>query len=421
MRLWLIPLTYTIAAFLCGFTVPRIEYAYIDWYTVISPASAQAFLSAVASGMMALTAIVFSVAFVVVQFSAVAYSPRLVLWLARDPLLFHSLGTFIATFVYSLWTLAWVDRGGTGKVPLLSALVVGLLLVLSMFLFTRMVQNLNDLQISNVLHTIGNRGREVIREMFERLDEANNGATSPSRRNGETLGPATQTLTYAGEPRVIAEFDLDRLVRIAEQSGAVIVMVQAVGDTVFEGNVLVSVHGARGRIDERELRRCIKLAQERTFEQDPKYPLRLLVDIAIKALSPAVNDPTTAVQALDQIEDLLRRLGQHELDAGHARDAGGELRLIYPMPTWEDYLDLAFDEIRQFGNTSVQVMRRLRSTLVDLAASLASAERADAVRRCLLHLDVGIERSPLDEEDRATARQQDRQGLGQTRKRGESV
>lgn len=421
MRLWLIPLTYTIVAFLCGFTVPRIEHAYIDWYTVISPASAQAFLSAVASGMMALTAIVFSVAFVVVQFSAVAYSPRLVLWLARDPLLFHSLGTFIATFVYSLWTLAWVDRGGTGKVPLLSALVVGLLLVLSMFLFTRMVQNLNDLQISNVLHTIGNRGREVIRQMFERLDMANNGAASPPRRNDETLGPATQTVTYAGEPRVIAEFDLDRLVRIAEQAGAVIVMVQAVGDTVFEGNVLVSVHAARSRIDERELWRCIKLAQERTFEQDPKYPLRLLVDIAIKALSPAVNDPTTAVQALDQIEDLLRRLGRHELDAGYVRDAGEKLRLIQPMPTWEDYLDLAFDEIRQFGNTSVQVMRRLRSTLVDLAASLPSAERAEAVRRCLIQLDVGIERSPFDEEDRATARQQDRQGLGQTRKRDESV
>jgi uncharacterized membrane protein len=89
------------------------------------------------------------------------------------------------------------------------------------------------------------------------------------------------------------------------------------------------------------------------------------------------------------------------------------------MPTWDDYLTLAFDEIRQYGTTSVQVMRRLRSALVDLAASLTSAERADAVRRYLKHLDMVIERSGLDDEDRVKARQEDRQGLGLTRKRAE--
>jgi uncharacterized membrane protein len=106
-----------------------------------------------------------------------------------------------------------------------------------------------------------------------------------------------------------------------------------------------------------------------------------LVDIAIKALSPAINDPTTAVQTIDQIEDLLRRLGEHELDAGCASDTNGVVRLIFPMPTWKDYLTLALDEIRQYGVTSVQVMRRLRSALVGLADSLSSTERANAVRR----------------------------------------
>lgn len=417
MRLWLIPLIYTIVAFACGFTLPRIEYAFLEGSNMIAVSSAQAYLSAVASGMMAITGIVFAVAFVVVQFSSVAYSPRLVLWLARDPLLFHSLGTFIATFVYSLWSLAWVDRGGSGRVPLVSAFIVGGLLVISMVLFARLVQSLNNLQISNVLHTIGDRGREVIAAMFERVDESSRRAAAmPPAAVGDGLAPATQTVIYAGSPRVIAEFDLDRLVRTAQQAGAVIVMIHAVGDTIFEGNPLISVHGAQARLDERELLHGVKLSLERTFEQDPKYALRLLVDIAIRALSPAVNDPTTAVQALDQIEDLLRRLGRGDLEPGNARDAGGALRVVYPKPSWEDYLDLAFDEIRLFGNTSVQVMRRLRSTLVDLAASLTNAERAEAVRRCLLHLDLGIERSPLDDEDRETARHADRQGLGQTRR-----
>ena len=101
-------------------------------------------------------------------------------------------------------------------------------------------------------------------------------------------------------------------------------------------------------LPEQALLRAVQVGRERTFEQDPKYPMRLLVDIAIKALSPAINDPTTAVQAIDQIEDLLRRLGG-ELDAGGVADAQGVLRLVFPTPTWEDYLALAFDEIRQYG------------------------------------------------------------------------
>jgi uncharacterized membrane protein len=107
------------------------------------------------------------------------------------------------------------------------------------------------------------------------------------------------------------------------------------------------------------------------------------------------------------------------LDAGYAKDTNGILRLVFPMPTWEDYLTLAFDEIRQYGATSVQVMRRLRSALVGLMDSLPNAGRADAVRQYLERLDLGIERSPLDAADRITARQEDRQGLGLARRPAE--
>src|SRR3954451_24584622 len=102
MRLWLIPLVYALVSTLCGYVLPRLEHEYFASYAIVSAASAQAFLSAVASGMMALTGIVFSVAFVMVQFSAIAYSPRLVLWFPRQPSLYHSLGVFVATFVFSL-------------------------------------------------------------------------------------------------------------------------------------------------------------------------------------------------------------------------------------------------------------------------------------------------------------------------------
>jgi len=420
--MWLIPMVYAVGSMAVGIWLPRLERAYLGSYTLdMSVSSAQAYLSAGASGMMALTGIVFSIAFVMVQFSAIAYSPRLVLWFARDYTLFHSLGVFVATFVYALCTLAWVDRGGSATVPLFSSILAAAMLMLSILLFSRLVQRLSDLQIANVLHMIGDKGREVIRDMFQAADTRPNGRANVKIEPAEEAcrGPITQTLRHAGGPRTIARLDVAALVNLAREAEAVIVMESAVGDTLVDGAPLLRVHGPGKQLSERLLRRAIRLEMERTFEQDPKYPLRLLVDVAIKALSPDINDPTTAVQAIDQIEDLLRRLGRAGFDTGHATDVNGDVRLVIPMPTWNDYLTLALDEIRQYGAGSVQVMRRLRSALAAVAESLHSADRAEAVRKYLTHLDLAIDHSPLDAEDRTVARQEDRQGLGLTRRRVE--
>jgi uncharacterized membrane protein len=418
MQPWMIPLLYVAAAVLCGFVLPRLENQFLEAFThAVSVASAQAALSAIASGMLALTGIVFALAFVMVQFSAVAYSPRLVMWLSNDPVLFHSLGLFIATFLYSIATMGWIDRGGNGKVPLFSTMLVLVLLIVSMTAFARLVQRLNNLQISNVLHLIGQRGRDVIRAMFPRL-EADSGVSRESWKKAAeeaSLRPIMQTLRYSGEPWTISHFEIDALVRQASASDALIVMECAVGDTLVDDALLLRVHGGKQPLAETRLRQAIRLARERTFEQDPKYPLRLLVDIAIRALSPAINDPTTAVQALDQIEDLLLRLGRRALDAGCVRDERGVLRLIFPTPTWEDYLTLAFDEIRQYGATSVQVMRRLRAALLTLSDSVTEAGRKTAVRSYLQHLDLVVEHSTLDALDRGMALREDRQGLGLSR------
>jgi uncharacterized membrane protein len=418
MHLWLIPMIYAAASFICGITLPRLEQAYFPYSSGISIASAQAFLSALASGMIGLTGIVFTVSLVMVQFSAIAYSPRLVLLLARDPKLFHSLGVFIATFTYSLSILLYVDRNGSGVVPLLSGVLVAGLLLLSMLLFSALMKGLRDLQITYVLHTIGDRGRDVLRETFQRVDEEEDNRLKCGRMTGNVseLGPVFQTLRFFAAPRTITSLDIGDLVRQAQKAEAVIVMVCGVGDTLVENTLLLQVHGAGTALPERNLIRAIHFGFERTSEQDPKYPIRLLVDIAIKALSPAINDPTTAVQAIDQIEDLLRRLGGHDLDAGYGYDADGVLRLIFPMPTWEDYVVLAFDEIRHYGAGSVQVMRRLKSALLGLADSVTTDERIEAVHRYLKQLDLTVDRSDLTAGDQQTARQEDRQGLGLSRR-----
>ena len=418
MPLWLVPMIYAAASFLIGITLPRLEQAYFPYASGISVASAQAFLSAVASGMITLTGIVFTVGLVMVQFSAIAYSPRLVLLLARDPRLFHSLGVFIATFTYSLSVLLHVDRNRSEVVPLLSGFLVAGLLLLSMLLFSSLMKGLSDLQINNVLHVIGDMGRKVIRETFQRIDAnpKNKSKRGQETYNASDLGPVVQTLRYFAAPRTIVKFDIDDLVLQAKTAEAVIVMACGVGDTVVENTLLLQVHGAKAALPESDLMRTIHFGFERTSEQDPKYPIRLLVDIAIKALSPAINDPTTAVQAIDQIEDLLRRLGGRDLDAGYACDSNGGLRLIFPMPTWEDYLVLAFDEIRHYGADSVQVVRRLRSALVGLADSVTEDTRIGAVQQYLKQLDLTVDRSDLTANDQETARQEDRQGLGLSRR-----
>ena len=210
MQPWFIPMFYISGAVVAGLALPRIEQSYLSTYSSgLSVASAQALLSAAASGMMALTGIVFAMAFVMVQFSAIAYSPRLVLWFTRDRILFHALGTFTATFVYALFTLAWVDRNGSAKVPLSATLLVGIMIIISMLMFARLMQRLGDLQIGNVLHLVGDQGRAVINDMFRRL----NGKPGASRvsiadsREARSSHPDSELLRQApGNRQVRRQF-----------------------------------------------------------------------------------------------------------------------------------------------------------------------------------------------------------------------
>jgi uncharacterized membrane protein len=410
---------YAAATIVASLILPRLEFRYLVGYRHgMTVSVATAVFSSVASGMLALTGIVFSLAFVMVQFSSVAYSPRLVLWFSRDPVISHAMGIFTATFIYSLSALGWVDRDGSGWVPFFSTWVVILLVIASVMGLAFLVQRLAALQVSGVIAFIGRRGRQVIDEMYvvAETSEGNKRAVENSLNSPALEAAHTQKVFHSGAPMAISKYDVPALVKLATQAEGVIVMPLAVGDTVFKGDALLNVHGGRHTLPTSALHRAIELEHQRTFDQDPKYALRLLVDIAIKALSPAVNDPTTAVQALDEIEDLLRLIGTRHLEVGRVTDEGGVLRLIFPAPTWEDFLSLAFDETRFYGATSIQVMRRLRTALYDLE-SVVPASRQKAIRHYIEHLNVTVKNSINDTEDQTTALQQDRQGLGLSRKR----
>ena len=146
-----------------GLALPRLEHRFLpDFVSTMSVAAAMMIASAVGSGMMALTAIVFSLAFAMVQFSATAYSPRLVLWMARDPVLSHAMGLFSATFLYALMMTAWVDRWGSGRVPLVSIWMIFALLVASMGMFVALIERISRLQVNRMLIFTGNQGRDAI-------------------------------------------------------------------------------------------------------------------------------------------------------------------------------------------------------------------------------------------------------------------
>jgi uncharacterized membrane protein len=285
-----------------------------------------------------------------------------------------------------------------------------LLMVVSVVFFVMLVERVGMLQIARVLAYAGDHGRAVIERDYAPLDAGESGDSKPD----DELPAETQVLVHRGGPAVIQALHVRELVELAARRNAVVAMALAVGDTVLDGMPFLRVHGGAGLLSERRLRRFVKLGPERTFEQDPKYAIRILVDVAIRALSPAINDPTTAVQALDQVEDLLLRIGRRSLESGRARDAGGNLRLSFPVPSWEDFLVLAFDEIRFYGASSIQVMRRMRALLQNVIEHVPPERRA-AVERYLERVDKGIRRTFEDIEDRKDALEADRQGLGLAR------
>jgi uncharacterized membrane protein len=411
-RNWTIPVSYAVIAVVVGLTLPRIESRWLPAIdSGLSPVAAVVVYSSIASGVMALTGVVFSLVFVMVQFSAIAYSPRLVLWIVRDRVLWHSLGVFTATFLYSLAAIAWLDRKHSGNVPFFSGWLVILLLLASVAMLVALIGRISLFQIRRMLSLTGDYGRSVIEKVYPPL-EMPVATVTPEELEQY---PQTQILFHKGRPRAIQGLDERTLLALSSTTGGIVEVISSPGDFVVEGSLLLRVCGGTRNIDEQALREAFEMGEERTFEQDPRYAIRLLVDIAIKALSTAVNDPTTAVQALDQIEDILRRLGSRRLEIGAIRDNQGILRLVIPHPTWEDYIILAFEEIRFYGATSVQVIRRMNALVSDLILALPQ-ERHPPLQQYKQKLKATIANAFENAEDRQQASIEDRQGLGHPRR-----
>jgi uncharacterized membrane protein len=243
-------------------------------------------------------------------------------------------------------------------------------------------------------------GSRVIESVYlQRLDERPIG--SPPATGHVPEGEPTATIRSSSNGVVLA-FDQKGLLALAQRADSVIEMVPQVGDQVAAGDPLFRVFKESAALLQTSLCESIALGQERTLEQDPTFVFRILVDVALKGLSPAINDPTTAVLALDRIHHLLRIVGNRQLNTGQMRDKTGRLRFVYRTPDWEDFVHLAVTEIRHCGCTSIQIARRLRAMLEDLIQSVPEA-RAVLLRQELALLRRSAERAFAEPEDRALA------------------
>jgi uncharacterized membrane protein len=406
--LWVLPLAAGVLGALLGDFGLRLDHAVeVPTYWTYSPETATSVLSAIVASMVALTGFALTVSVLGVQMATGTFSARYMRILYRDPLLKWLLAVLVGSTTFSFALLRRIE-GET--VPDIGVTAAGGLVLVSLILFllflNRFLHRLRPVAVAAYVARAGRRsldGLVAAASTRERPD-----VLPPGYDPGEEPVRVVRS-TGAGAIQAIAG---RQLVGFARRYGCRLVLRHAVGDFVPEGAVLVEIYGKDpGPVADGRLRGWIALGVERTIEQDPAFAIRIMVDIAIRALSPAVNDPTTAVQVLDHLGDTLRRVGSTPLPVVEAERVEDVSSVLLPVRGWNAFLSLGVTEIREYGASSVQVTRRLRALLEELRESVLPDRRA-AVDSELARLDDMVGRRFGGTVDLDLASLADRQGIG---------
>ncbi len=422
---WVVPLLGLVAAVLLSDLTSELdEYLFADGAPpIVSESTSVTLLPAIGGAMVTFTGFVFSLVLLLLQFGSSQYSPRTVAFFLRARSTQVILAIFMATALFCFVTLFDVgSEGRQGFAPGASVIVATLLLLASLVAFIVLMHLVSKrIRIDAVVTSLGAQTRKSMRRSQRRLRRHSRAvrADRPSRDAdpvgpdedpdpADVAAPSRHRVRYRGRSGQVVAIDWRRLRRIARRRGTDLEVLVRVGDGLSPGRALAWTSGS-GRED-RALSRCFVVYGERSLRLDPTYGLRILVDIALKGLSSAVDDPTTAVRAIDEIDAVLRAAARLPLQT---LDLSDRPRVSVPVPTWPDVVDLALREIRLAGLQQPQVTRRLSALLTDLAADLP-AERAVCVRA---HLDAMQRqtRDVLPADEAAFALEPDPQGIGAPR------
>jgi uncharacterized membrane protein len=402
--LWIVPI---IAIALVVIIAPLLREldAWLQWnLTSLDVAGATALFQTVITLTLSFLVFTFGSLLVAIQVAGGQLTPRIIATtLLRDNVVRYSVGLFVFTLVLTVTALNRMQEH-VNQVATLAIILLGIAnMATFLFLIDYAARLLRPVSI---VSRVGENGLQVIEEMYPGpgLD-----GDAPDARGD--LGSARRIVTHHGLSRIVVAVDVDTLLAEARRRGGVVELAPQVGDFLAYGEPLFHLYRGASDIGDGTLRAAVALGPERTLEQDPMFAFRILVDIALKALSPAINDPTTAVLAMDQVHRLLRIVGQRRLHSDAIRDDEGTVRVILRTPAWEDFVHVACVEVRACGANSVQIARRLRAMLEDLLR-LLPAHRHSVLREQLALLDRAIEPLYPLEADLALARAPDVQGLG---------
>ncbi|GAB3787580.1 DUF2254 domain-containing protein [Nocardioides ungokensis] len=370
-----------------------------------APSTATAVLSTTVGAAVGLAGFVVTVTVLAIQMATGTFSARYMRILYRDHLLNATLAVLAGTLTLSFSLLRQVD--GT-RVPNIGVSVVGLCLVSSLgcflLFFGRFIRRLRPVAVAAL---VGQMAKRVITDVTR---QAETDTVEP------VLAPLGDPVLTVESPRdgAIQAVNVHRLVEWAGGHDLFLVMTAGVGDSVAAGQTVIAVHG-KGHVPPqagRRLQGLLAVGTERTIEEDPAFAIRIMVDVAVKALSAAINDPTTAVQAMDHLSNVLKLLGSTPLKGPLMFvDRDGAPRLALPGRTWEDYLTLGVTEIREYGASSIQVVRRLRAMLEDLQEAVLPEHRP-AVAAELARLDATVASGFAGSVDKDRAQTGDPQGIG---------
>lgn len=380
--------------------------AWLGWSLLgLSVTGAKALLEAFITVTLSFVVFTFGSLLVAIQVASAQMTPRIIATtLLRNNVVRYTVGLFIFTLMFALSAQNKMDQEVHQLVMLLATLF-GILSFSAFFFLIDYASRL--LRPISILWHVGRYGLMVIENVYP----APSLACDEGAVESIDLGPPDRIIEQKGTSSIVLAVNLKMIAAAAEQSNGVIEFVPQVGDFVAADEPLFNLYGGARLLDERMMRAAVAFGSERTLDQDPTFAFRIVVDMAIRALSPAINDPTTAVLAIDQLHRMLRMVGSRHLRTDKILDASGQLRAVFRTPNWEDFIHLAFKEIRSCGSNNLQVVRRLRAMIENLIQTLP-AHRHAALLEELSLLDREVVRNFIYPEDAAVARIGDAQGLG---------
>ena len=405
--LWVVPFTAIILELVAYHLLHALDDT-LGWQLQrFSAAGSQALLETVITMTLSFIVFTFGSLLVAIQVVGGQLTPRIIATtLLRDNVVRYTVGLFVFSLLFAISALNRIQ--GTGDQLVL--FVAALLGLFSMAAFLYLIDYAARLlRPVSILSRVGEGGLTVIEAVYPQPTQ---GPSLP-HVTPQTAGTPSRIVYHTGRSEVILSVNIEMLLEESQKANAVVQLIPVVGDFVGKDEPLFALYGNVSGLDENILASSIDFGVERTLDQDPTFAFRIILDIALKALSPAINDPTTAVLAIDQLHRLLRSVGKRNLRTDNITDESGKLRVIVRTPNWEDFVNLACTELRRYGADSIQVVRRLRAMIENLILTLPEHRHA-ALQAQLALLDHAIKGIYSLPEELALALATDSQGLGGT-------